>query len=190
MADMTEIESLLEVAAPTVLPELDPMAKENFGRILDHYTASGYTNTQVLEVVDQQLGSTELVRATATEFERAVDDLNGALVVEQEQPAERPAEAPSSEDVFAVLGAAAGEDFAEAVTEAMPQLAATTVGEVWKDVRTAILAEVAAEPAIWRAPGAEAALREAAYYALCDALEGFLAAGEAEGFGVALARLQ
>lgn len=194
MADMVEIESLLGAAAPGALPELDAVAKQNFGRVLDHYTDSGYTQTQVLEVVDQQLGSTELVSATAPEFTRAVEDLSAAVLAEQETPDTDPAvgpnENPSSEEIFAALGAAAGEDFAEAITEAMPELAATTVMEVWQDVRTAILAEMAAQPEVWRAPGAEEALREAAYYALCDALEGFLTEGEAEGFGVALARLQ
>jgi hypothetical protein len=193
MADMIEIESLLGAAAPGALPELDPVAKQSFARVLDYYTDSGYTKAQVLEVVDQQLGSTELVSATAPEFTRAVEDLSDAVLAEQETPgtdADRPAENPSSEEIFAALGAAAGEDFAEAVTEAMPELAATTVTEVWKDVRTAILAEMAAQPEVWRAPGAEDALREAAYYALCDALEGFLAEGESEGLGVALAQLQ
>lgn len=187
MATMGEIEDVLRSAAPGLFEGVDVTTKENFGCLLDHYAASGRTVDEVLQVVDEQLGATDLAAAAAPEFEQAVEVLYAEVLREQATPDEEQPDSPTVDEIYAELGAAAAEDFAEE----LPALAAATVLEVWNEVRPAIVAEMEREPELWQGSDAEsvAARREAAFYALCDALDGFLEAGESEGFEPALANL-
>lgn len=185
MATMGEIEDVLQSAAPGLFEGVDVTTKETFGCLLDHYAASGRTVEEVLQVVDERLGATDLASAEPPEFEQAVEVLYAEVL--QATPDDERHEAATADEIFAELGAAAAEDFAEE----LPTLAAATVLEVWNEVRPAILAEMEREPALWQGSDAEsvAARREAAFYALCDALDGFLEAGESDGFEPAMANL-
>ncbi|MFC4856899.1 hypothetical protein [Actinophytocola glycyrrhizae] len=184
MADMHEIDTALSTAMPEVFSEIDSATKENFGRLVDYYAGSGYSTGDVVTVVDQQLGSTDIGAAKAEELTAAVDSLCETLPGDETVTEEDvPVQAPSTEEIFQVLGDAAGEDLAEALTTAMPEFEANLVRAVWAEVRPAIQAEIDASPETWSDPEA---VREASYHALRDAIEGFLAEGDAEGFEIVL----
>jgi len=179
MADMQEIDTALSTAMPGVFSQIDSATKENFGRLVDYYAGSGYSTGDVVTVVDQQLGSTDIGEAKVEELTAAVDTLCETLPGDEKPEAE----VPSTDEIFQVLGDAAGEDLAEALTAAMPEFEANLVRAVWDEVRPAIQAEIDAAPETWSNPDA---VREASYHALREAIEGFLAEGDAEGFEIVL----
>lgn len=187
MADMHEIDTALNTAMPGVFGEIDDATKESFGRLVDYYAGSGYSTDDVVTLVDQQLGSTGIGDARPEELTAVVDDLCESLpgddAVTAEHTTEQTAETPGAEEIFQVLGDAAGEDLAEALTTAMPTIEKDVVRAVWDEVRPVIQSEIDESPETWSDPDA---VREAAYQALREAIEGFLAEGDAEGFEVVL----
>ncbi|HEY0694330.1 MAG TPA: hypothetical protein VGD71_35500 [Kribbella sp.] len=184
MADIHEIDTALNTAMPGVFSQIDNATKENFGRLVDYYAGSGYSTDDVVTVVDQQLGSTDIGEAKVEELTAAVDSLCETLPGDETVASEEvPTEVPSTDEIFQALGDAAGEDLAEALTTAMPEFEASVVRAVWAEVRPVIQAEIDESPETWSDPEV---VREASYHALRDAIEGFLAEGDAEGFEIVL----
>jgi hypothetical protein len=188
MADMNEIDTTLSAAMPEVFSQIDGATKESFGRLVDYYAASGYSSDDVVTLVDEQLGATGIGKAKAEELTAVVDNLCETLPGDEAVAAEHtveevPTEKPSTEVLYQVLGDAAGMDLAESLTAAMPEYEAGVVRAVWAEVRPVIQAEIDESPETWSDPEA---VREASYHALRDAIEGFLAEGDAEGFEIVL----
>ena len=177
VAELNRVHSmLLEALDPSVVEGAQTATKENLERVVDHFSLRGYSDEDVVKAIDDRLGSTALADAGPGEYSEAVDTLAAELPVpETAQP--EAAEEPVG-DVFAALAEAAGQDVEEAFTPVSEEVAAAAVREIWAQVVPAIQAEVAQSPESWQDPDA---LREAAYWALCDALEGYLDAVGAQG---------
>ncbi|MFI2458129.1 hypothetical protein [Streptomyces sp. NPDC019539] len=173
---------------PTALAELEASTKEGLGQVIGFYTLSGYQQDDIIAFLNEQLGSTDINQADARQIAEVVENLVESLQQQFEATAFDQSgheEVSGLEEIYAELGNAAGEDAAETFNHLMVDLPAATVRIVWEEVRNEIPRDMKRNPASWTG---DVDIREASFYALWGALQGFLEAGETEGFPIPTAQ--